>query len=61
VNWRIGDVRVFRRASDLSRPPGWLVLLALGWTIEAVDDRYWSVLMSREERVSNSKEGRHEP
>lgn len=25
-----------------------LVFLARGWTIEAVDERYWSVLMSRE-------------
>jgi hypothetical protein len=60
VNWLIGDVRVFRRASSLSRSPGWLVLLALGWTIEAVDDRYWSVLMSRDEspRTRSSMEAR---
>jgi hypothetical protein len=60
VTWQIGDVRLFRRASALSRSPGWLVLLALGWTIEAVDDRYWSVLMSREEspRTQSSVEAR---
>ena len=49
MTWRIGDVRVFRRASSLSSSPGWLVLLALGWTLEWIDERYWSVLMSREE------------
>lgn len=49
MTWRVGDVRVFRRTSALSGPPGWLVLLALGWTIEAVDERYFSVLMSRAE------------
>ena len=60
MTWRIGDVRVFRRASSLSSSPGWLVLLALGWTIEAVDDRYWSVLMSRDEspRTQSSVEAR---
>ena len=47
MTWKIGDVRVFRWASALSGSPGWLILLALGWTIEAVDERYWSVLMSR--------------
>jgi hypothetical protein len=30
--------------------PGWLVMLALGWKIENVDERYWSVLMRREVR-----------
>ena len=25
-----------------------LLFLACGWTIEAIDERYWSVLMSRE-------------
>jgi len=45
----MSDVRVYRRVSGLSNGPGWLVLLAMGWTIEAVDERYWSVLMSREE------------
>jgi hypothetical protein len=56
VNWRIGDVRVFRRSSDLSRSPGWLVLLALGWTIEAVDERYYSVLLSRAEQAQSTTE-----
>jgi hypothetical protein len=60
VNWFIGDVRVFRRASSLSRSPGWPVLLALAWTIEAIDDRYWSVLMNRDEppRMRSSTEVR---
>jgi hypothetical protein len=60
MTWKVGDTRVFRRSSSLSRSPGWLVLLALGWTIEAVDDRYWSVLMSREEspRTQSSVEAR---
>jgi hypothetical protein len=51
---------VFRRASSLSSSPGRLVLLALGWTIEAVDDRYWSVLMSRDEspRIESRMEAR---
>ena len=56
MNWRIGDVRVFRRSSALSRSPGWLVLLALGWTIEAIDERYYSVLMSRVERPQSTTE-----
>jgi hypothetical protein len=47
MTWKVGDVRLFRWASSLSRSPGLLVLLALGWTIEAVDDRYWSVLLCR--------------
>jgi hypothetical protein len=60
MTWRIGDVRVFRQASSLSGSPAWLVLLALGWTIEAVDDRYWSVLMSRDEspRIESRMEAR---
>jgi hypothetical protein len=57
VTWCIGDVRVFRRASSLSGSPGWLVLLALGWTIEAIDERYFSVLMSRAERPRSLTEG----
>jgi hypothetical protein len=56
VTWPIGDVRVFRRASALSRSPGWLVLLALGWTIEAVDERYYSVLLSRAEQAQSTTE-----
>jgi hypothetical protein len=59
VTWRIGDTRLFRRASALARSPGWLVLLALGWTIEAVDERYWSVLLCREEHASHSGARRH--
>ena len=47
MKWKVGDVRLFRWASALSRSPGLLVLLALGWTIEWIDERYWSVLMSR--------------
>lgn len=56
MTWKIGDVRVFRRASALSGSPGWLVLLALGWTIEAIDERYFSVLMSREDVEGTEKD-----
>ena len=56
MTWRIGGVRVFRRTSSLSGSPGWLVLLALGWTIEAVDERYFSVLLSRAERAQSTTE-----
>jgi len=40
--------RIFRWVTDASRP-GWLVLLAQGWVIESIDERYGSILMSREE------------
>jgi hypothetical protein len=56
MTWMVGDTRVFRRASDLSRSPGWLVLLALGWTIEAIDERYYSVLLSRAEQAQSPTE-----
>jgi hypothetical protein len=56
MTWQIGDTRLFRRASALSRSPGWLVLLALGWTIEAVDERYYSVLLSRAEQAQSKTE-----
>ena len=56
MTWRIGDVRVFRRASSLFRSPGWLALLALGWRIEAVDERYYSVLLSRPETPDSMTE-----
>ena len=46
--WPIGETRVYRWAWGAARP-GLVVLLALGWTIEAVDDRYGSVLMSQVE------------
>lgn len=51
MTWAVGEARIFRWAYGRSSPgsPGWLVLLALGWTVEAVDERYWSVLMSRPE------------
>ena len=53
---QVGETRLFRRATWVSLPgsPGWLVLLALGWTIEAVDERYWSVLMSHDDSVEAS-------
>lgn len=40
-------VHEYRYASATTRvdSPSWLVLLAKGWTIEHVDERYWSVLM----------------
>jgi hypothetical protein len=58
MTWKVGDVRIFRWASSLSGSPGFLVLVALGWTIEAVDERYFSVLMSRDdsERTPSSME-----
>jgi len=56
MTWNVGDVRLFRWASLLSRSPGLLVLLALGWTIEAVDERYHSVLLSRAEMLDPAKE-----
>ncbi len=45
MRWAVGDVLLLWW-TDGSRL---LVLLAQGWTIEAFDDRYGSVLMSREE------------
>jgi hypothetical protein len=56
MTWKIGDVRMFRWASSLSRSPGLLVLLALGWTIETVDERYHSVLLSRPETPNSTTE-----
>lgn len=56
MRWKVGDVRLFRWASSLSRSPGLLVLLALGWTIEAVDERYHSVLLSRPETPDSMME-----
>ena len=56
MKWKVGDVRIFRWASSLSRSPGLLVLLALGWTIEAVDERYYSVLLSRTETADSITE-----
>ncbi|MEO8586766.1 MAG: hypothetical protein ABI584_11440 [Acidobacteriota bacterium] len=46
----MSEVRIYRRISSYSKCPGWLVLLALGWRIEAIDERYFSVLLSRAER-----------
>jgi hypothetical protein len=43
--WSVGEVRFFRSAG-VRGSPGLLVLLAFGWVIEAVDDRYGSVLLS---------------
>ena len=56
MTWKVGDVRVFRWASSLTRSPGWLVLLALGWSIEAIDERYYSVLLSRAETPDSMTE-----
>ena len=56
MTWKVGDVRLFQWASSLSRSPGFLVLLALGWTIEAVDERYQSVLLSRAETPNSTTE-----
>lgn len=44
---KIGDARRFLWANGLSSFPDWLFILALGWTIEWVDERYGSALMSR--------------
>lgn len=59
MTWAVGEARLFRWAHGRSLPgsPGWLVLLALGWTVEAVDDRYGSVLMCRSEIVPSPMKG----
>jgi hypothetical protein len=44
----IGQSRLFRWDHATSHPV-LLVLLLLGWTIEAFDERYGSVLVSRDE------------
>ncbi len=49
MTWRDGEVRLYRWASSFSGSPSWLVLLALGWRFETVDERYGNVLMSRPE------------
>lgn len=45
MTWLAGEVRLFRRCGRDSSPR-LLTLLAFGWVIEAVDDRYGSVLIS---------------
>lgn len=45
----MSDVRVYRWISAFSKGPSFLVLLARGWTLEWIDERYWSVLVSRPE------------
>jgi len=52
----VSDVRVYRWISALSKGPGFLVLLALGWTLEWIDERYWSVLVSHPETPDSLKE-----
>ena len=54
MTWKVGDTRLFRWSSSLSRSPG--LVLALGWTIETVDERYYSVLLSRDERPQSATE-----
>jgi len=49
VTWRVGSARIFRWTSSLLGYPRMLVLLARGWEIEAVGERYYSVLLSRPE------------
>lgn len=53
MSWNLGEVRLFLWNHGATSPelcvPGLLVLLALGWVIEAVDDRYGSFLMTRTE------------
>ncbi len=56
MTWKIGDTRLFRWSSSLSRSPSLVVLLALGWTIEAVDERYYSVLLSCVEMAQSTTE-----
>jgi hypothetical protein len=48
MTWRVGCARTFLWSSFLLGYPHMLVLLARGWTIEGVDERYGSVLMSQE-------------
>lgn len=38
------------------RGDSFLVFLALGWKLEAVDERYWSVLLSRDPPASAASE-----
>ena len=45
MTWRVDEVRLYRWATDFE----WVVLLAIGWKIDAIDERYGSVLMSRVE------------
>jgi hypothetical protein len=52
----VSDVRVYRWISSLSKGPGILVHLALGWTLEWIDERYWSVLVSRDDAPEPTKE-----
>lgn len=57
------EVRLFMWTHGTSRPdlglPSLLVLLALGWVIEAIDDRYGSFLVGRSE--ANPQEGEVTP
>jgi hypothetical protein len=52
----MSGTRVYQRVSSYSRGPGFLVLLALGWTLEWIDESYWSVLMSQAETRPNAEE-----
>jgi hypothetical protein len=42
MTWRVDEVRLYRWATSGE----WLVLLALGWRIEFIDERYGTILMS---------------
>lgn len=57
---RFSDIRLFLWTHGSARPdlglPGLLVLLALGWAIEAIDHRYYSLLLGR--RGQEAKEPR---
>ena len=50
----MSDVRVYQRVSTYSKGPGFLVLLALGWTLEWIDERYFGVLLSRDETTEST-------
>ena len=52
----MSDVRVYRWISTLSKGPGFLVLFALGWALEWIDERYWSVLLSHLEADDSTTE-----
>ncbi|KAA0250326.1 hypothetical protein FBQ97_19085 [Acidobacteria bacterium ACD] len=47
MTWPVGESRLFRWDHATSRPR-LLVLLLLGWTVEAFDERYGSVLLSHD-------------
>ena len=48
----MSDVLLYRWVNSLSTGPGFLVFLARGWSLEWIDERFWSVLIRRSETQS---------